>query len=489
MWRVSALFDVVAILIIFLLFSSLFVSKANAATLGMVSDTISTSRPSASSVLQFNQPASSTSAILFDNGSIFLASDSAKFHPNPDQAITIASMSAAFSSSPTKRLVSFTSAVTAAHDKGHALIVPITALHTIQFTTINAVPQNGEIKIFFPSLTSGDANTPASPSATTFQLNNLSDTNVKINGLSGAATFSGTYTNPSSGTSPSITLRLTGTTNIAANTITTILLGCSANSGATCTTHVPTIINPTKTAAPGVADQSTSGWTVQINTIDTSQNVTLDTGRAKIGTVESVFVQATVDPSLTFTITGLGGSTNLNTQNSSCGSESTSIGATSQIVDLGTLSSSSTSLAAQEISVTTNAQFGYVITATSSGRFINPANGFYLTDANGGNGLTANDTPVPAVFSAGTPAFGISPCGARVHARWASSSTFTAGTAKASNPWNTGTGYYFANIASYSGPIGVSTDKTVLRYAASIASTTPAGVYSTTFTYVVTPTF
>ncbi len=475
----------------------IFVPKASGATMGNVSDRISTSRPSASSVLFVDQAAATSSAVIIDNSSIFLASDSATFRPDTGETLntnTVASFSASFSSSPTKRVVHFTSTISNTHHRGDPVVVPITALHTITFTNINPIPVNGEIELAFPALTSGDANNAASPSATTFQLNNIGSSQIEVwdDGSEITSNVTVTTTNPASGTSPFI--RLTAlSAEIAANSVVRIFLGCSASSSSACTTAVPRIINPTKTAAPGVADQSTSGWTLNITTRDISNNLTLDTGRAKIGTVEAVQVSATVDPSLTFTISGLAAATNYNSEASDCGSNTSTTGSTATVVDLGTLSSSAVNNAGQVISVTTNLSTGYTITATSSGKFMDNATGFNLPDANTGGGLTANDTPAPTSIAAGTAEFGISPCGARVPSsspNWGGSGS-TVSTGNFSNPWNTGVNSYYATIASYAGAAtgGVSADKTVIRYAATVAATTPAGVYTNFFTYVVTPTF
>src|SRR3989344_1865548 len=189
-------FYFVVFLFIYVLFP---VEKTNAATLANFSDTISTSRPSASTYLNANQAASATQVTVVDNGSIYLASDSATFRPDTGETIDIgknvASMSAQIAGTPNTRIVYFTNTVTNTHHAGDPVVVPITAMHTVKFTTIASVPTLGTITLTFPALTSGDANNAASPSATTFQLNNLTGaagtttTNIVINGLSGAATF------------------------------------------------------------------------------------------------------------------------------------------------------------------------------------------------------------------------------------------------------------------------------------------------------------
>lgn len=474
------------VIYIFILFF-LSAKSSYAATLASVSDTITTSRPSASAPLNANQAASASQVTVADNGSIYLASDSATFRPDTgetiDTAKNVSSMSAQISGTPNTRIVYFTNTVTNTHHKGDPVVVPITAMHTISFRTVAAIPTSGKITITFPALTTGDANNAASPSATTFQLNSLSDTNVKINGLSGAATFTGTYTAPTNGTSPTIALALTSTTTIAAATTVTILLGCSANSGASCTTQIPTIINPTKTAAAGTADT----WAINITTTDVTNSIDLDTAKIKIGTVESVQVQATVDPTLTFTIAGIANSTAINNGNTTgctnTETTNTGIASTATTVNLGNLSSAAINISAQLITISTNAQNGYSLTATSSGHLLNPATGFWIADST-----------TPTVMTAGTPWFGIHACGLNVASgTWATGAT--GGGANAKYGWPTAaSSLTLASVAT--GPIGntagtggVGAGLTSVEYASTVDVTVPAGIYSSVITYVATPTF
>ena len=111
---------------------------------------------------------------------------------------------------------------------------------------------------------------------------------------------------------------------------------------------------------------------------------------------------------MTFTIAGIanGGSACSDTTNPGTG-----LDATATFVNLGGLTNAGINISGQTLTVNTNANNGYTITSTSSGRFINPATGYWITDANGGNGLTSNDHPVPASITAGTPDFGIHACG------------------------------------------------------------------------------
>ena len=480
-------------LIFFLLTGAFFVQKANAASLLNVSDTLSTSRPSAAAPLSAAFTANSGQAQIFDNGSFFLASDSAIMYPDTGEtaaaAVNVASMSATGVPSATNRVVYFTSTFAQNRHPGDALIANVTSTHQIKFTTVSSIPASGTIVLTFP----GAGSNAASPSATGFSFNGMTTTNptdVKCfptascnNGSSISVTGSNTITLTTSGI-------------IAGGTVVYVNIGCTAAAAGPCTAFAPRLINPTKTAAAGTAD----AWKITIQTKD-NNGVNLDYGALRAATIEAVTVQALVEPTITFTIAGIADNTTFNSVNGSCalngGSDKTNsgIGATATNVNLGLLNNGNINTSGQTLTVSTNGSAGYAITSTSSGHFINPATGFFLTDANGGN-LTANDAPAPAGITAGTPDFGISPCGSHVPT---SSPTYggasgivfngvSASTALFTNPWNTGTNGFYATVASYSGG-PVSSDQTVVRYGASVSGTTPAGVYTTVISYVATATF
>ena len=467
--------------LIILLLGLGFAPKTYAASLQSISDTISTSRPSASAPLNTDQTANATQISVVDNGSFYLASDSAIFQADTGQTqniINVASMSAQISGTPNTRNVYFTSAITNTHHKGTAIVANVTATHTIKFTTISNVPSGGHIIITFP----GSGSNIASPSATGFSFNGMTTSNpsdVKYNGV----------TCSSVAVTGSNQIDCTTSGSVSGGTAVTVLVGCTAGTTA-CTTAAPRLINPTKSAVAGTADV----WKISVKTQDASA-IDLDTGSAKIGTIEAVQVQATVEPTITFTIAGLLTTDNYQTiaGGTYCGSETTDTGiATSATnVNLGLVSNAGINHAGQLLTVSTNGSAGYVITATSSGHLINPASGFWIPDANGGNGLTANDTPIPAAITAGTAAFGISPCGVDVPTsspNWGGTNKTVASGALFSNPWNTGTNAYYATIASYTaGP--VTSDKTLVRYATTVSGSTPAGIYTTIYTYVATATF
>jgi hypothetical protein len=358
-------------------------------------------------------------------------------------------MSATGVPSGNNRIVYFSNSTVNAHHQGVALVTPITATHTIKFTTISTIPTGGSIIINFP----GAGSNAASPSATGFAFNGELAVPTDVICFPVGACSGGKASNQSN----SFTLTTSGGA-IAGGTTIYINIGCTAAAAGPCTAFASRLINPTKTAVAGTAD----AWKISIQTTDTPANgsVVLDSAILRAATIESVQVQATVEPTITFTIAGFTNSTNFNngTTTTQCGSETpnTGIDSTATFVNLGLLNNGGPNKAGQLLTVSTNGSAGYAITATSSGRFINPSSGFWLTDGNGGNGLTANDVPAPVTIPAnGNAFFGISPCGADVPtAIWGSTgSTMTAASALVSNPWNngavTGASGFYSTIASH----------------------------------------
>jgi hypothetical protein len=278
---------------------------------------------------------------------------------------------------------------------------------------------------------------------------------------------------------------------IAANTTVSVLIGCSTQSSGVCTAFNPRLINPVKTTqASGTADL----WKIGIKTQDSS-SVDLDKATIVAGVIESVQVQGTIEPYMTMTIAGVanGASACSDTTNPGAG-----LNSTATFVNLGSLSSGQRNISAQTIQIDTNGSYGYTLTATSSGHFINPASGIFLPDANtgnGGNGLFLNDAtngtnPSPAAITTGTPAFGIHPCATSgsptpsVPSGWG---TGGGASNKFSNPWNNTVNGFYALLSSTTAPSAASI--TTVEYGAAVSSTTPAGIYTTVFTYVATASF
>ena len=472
------------ILLIFLIFFILLLPKEANATISSAKDVLSTSRPSAGTPLNSDHVAASLNAAIVDNGSLFLASDSAILRNDTGETlnnVSIASMSAATSGVRTIFFTAVSPATTTKHHKGSAVIVPITATHTISFTTGTGIVAGGHVVITFPAL-GGTDTIASSPSAQTFMFNGIA---------TGQISWSGVACDSVSTTAPTIDCIVDGS-GVAAGTPITVTVGTVGNQR---------LINPTTstncldTAPAGTCNAD--AWKISLRTQDASA-ADIESTTIKAATIQSVLVQALVEPTITFTIAGLTTANNYDTiaGGSACGSETSNAGidSTSTSVNLGLLTSGGISHAGQKLTVSTNASSGYSITATSSGRFIDKSTGQFLPDANVGNGLTANDTPAAGAITAATAAFGISPCGDDVSFAgtpdWGTSGGTVASGASFSNPWNPtpATAAYYATVANYTAGVA-SSRVTVVRYGATINTTTPAGLYSTVLTYVATATF
>lgn len=342
------------------------------------------------------------------------------------------------------------------------------AAHTITFTTATTIPSSGSIAITFSPL--------ATSSASTFQLNNLNDSQVKIFAGTSPISFTGTYTQSTTGLSPIITLNNINPAITAGNTL-TIFLGCTAASSGACTTQAPTIINPTKIAAATTADIAT----VTITTKNSS-GTTLDSDQTYVGTIGSVQTQAQVLPSLSLTITGIAPGTKVNYTNVGCtNSELTSLktSASTATVTLGPLGTG-ISIAAQQLTISTNATSGYALLAKSTGPFANSVTGSQIRSAT-----------IPTVFPTVGNWFGIHPCGLDVSSSvWGVGTTARGSGAKYAWPTTT-TSLTLASDPT--GPVGSSiapgNGLTTIEYAGAIDQTIPAGIYRSTITFTATPTF
>jgi len=479
---------VVTYLLLFSIFSSFsgfFVQTANASALTPASDTITTSRPSAASPIQDTgngTTAGSTVATIANNGSRFVASDSAKLElettstptANADyykySGMNVSSQSADLTQ------VFFTSGVPGVLQKGDGILtMPITASHSVTFTTQNTIPSGGYVEIDFPSTSGLDINNQASPSATTFQFNGLTAPQINITDSTGNWT-------PAAGC-----------------TVAEPVIRCKTNSsipaGAVLSFGIPNLINPVKSAVAGTGDQ----YKVKITTEKSDFSPVDGPTNVVVNTIEAVTVSATIDSTFSMTIAA-------NNSGSACGDSPPSNVANAFSVNLGYVTSTASNSASQLITVSTNAANGYAITATSSGHLANPTNGNYFPDANtgnNGNGLSSNTGPAPQPIVPGVASFGIHPCqfangaGAPTipsmwgnNGGWGTNGGYTGGTNNLfANPWNSGTNTYAMTLSTYpSQPTGNAT-KTYVEYAVTAGSNTPAGSYNTQYTYVGTPVF
>ncbi|PIV01420.1 hypothetical protein COS54_01065 [Candidatus Shapirobacteria bacterium CG03_land_8_20_14_0_80_39_12] len=459
------------ILVFFFSFKS-----ALAATLPLAKDTISTSRPSVSTTLNVGVSSGISQVIIntpSSNAGRFIASDSAYLigAPGANETLTVASMSAIAGNTAA---LYFSSALTGNHNIGASAMTAVTAQHIVSFKNVSAIPAGGSIQMLFPV---GNSSAQSLPSPNGFSFNNLVSGNLSATFSPTGPTCSSWTITPSSGL---IQCNIgTGVTGVSTITLNIGLTGTN-----------PVLINPTKTAVAGTADT----WTVTLKTKDNS-GVEMDTAKVRIATIDSVEVYATVDPYINFSIAGIANATAINTGNTSgCTNTeliNTGIDSTTTAVNLGSLGAAQINLAAQLLTIATNGNNGYSLTATASGHLVNPETAYWVADAQGTP--TTNDTPVPVVLTAGTTAYGIHSCGQDIAAgTWGTGTTGGGANAKYANPSAT---YYYTLASDTTGPIGSGSgdgygDGLVsVEYAATISTIVPAGTYRTAMTYVATATF
>jgi len=493
MAKLSKLF----LLLLLVILMGLFVAPKNKAlAIASVSDTLSTSRPSAAAPLDADQAVSDAFITVKDlpgtlnNSALWMTSDSAFLMPDTGgqvgESAIVASMSASNTPGANQRRVYFTTGVANFHHTGTTVITPVTSVHTIKFTAQAGISSGYKIQITFP----GAGSNSASPSATGFAFNNeaATPTDVTCRDITGTPKDCGTVY----ASNQLNTYTITANTTIASNDVVVINIGCTTRDATTgvCIQASPRLVNPTRGA---YVTPNADNWKIQVSVLDTGSN-TIETTKTVAATIESVQVQGIIEPYITFAIAGVNSGVTINTNNAGCTGNTdvtnTGINSSPTFVNMGAMGGGF-SLAAQDLTVTTNGTGGYVLTGTSSGQFMNPATSYAFPDANTGSGLTSIDAPIPAIVTAGTTSFGIHPCGVDVYTgiTWGNGTTGGAGTARYSNPWNSGTHTYYNTLASYGAGIPPSSRKTTVEYEATAAPAVPAGTYTTALTYVATPAF
>ncbi len=475
-------FRLFVVLVCICTIASFRIEHVSGASLLRASDAISTSRPSSLTTLSNTHLNNAKSIAIIDNGSVFFQGDTASILASPGErtgTFTIASASASNIPTSGKRMMYSSNPIPYSHAAGDMVAVRIPAMHTISFTTGAQIRSNGKIVITFPGL--GDPSDI--PSATTFAFNNLSDLDIQSN-------------NATCGFSV-IAPRIICGVQIAipANTTVTIFVGCAKQIAGVCTSPTAKLLNPTTAKSKATADI----WNISLRALN-PDGTEIESSRLRIGTIQSVQVKAFIDPTLSFSLIPVGKNLPVNTGNTNgCNvTEKThpETTATSTSIDLGKLENtpstpktSVSNIAAQLLSITTNARTGYVLFATSSGHLQNRATGF-----------TMPDSLVPGPFEKGKPWFGMHACGKDV-----SASIWTGGLTQVCNTYITGSG---SGICRYgwpttknqltlasdpSGPIGEDivkgNGKTTIEFAAGIDQNVAGGNYNTSVTYTILPTF
>lgn len=320
--------------------------------------------------------------------------------------------------------------------------------HTIAFRLPNGMATSSNFTITFA--------TPFDTSAVT-----LSDVDLSVNtvdktlagasgagtwGVTGLGTDAITFTTPTDG-------------GAASSSDMVIKIGSNASGG------TMRIVNPSATTS------------YAIDIAGTMQ----DTGQVRVAIVDQVTVSASVDTSLTFTVSGVNSSSTVN------GSATTTIAtSTPTTLPFGTLPIGVSRTLAHDLAVTTNASAGYTVTVQQSGALQSTTGATIDGFIDGNNTITPTAWQGPSAAIANPNTYG----------HWGITSNDTAVPGRVgqfgSDQWVSGSTTPIA-IMGHTGP----SDGTTLGYGAArvgyqiqISALQEAGDdYSTTLRYIVTPTF
>ncbi|MFS8130491.1 MAG: hypothetical protein ACMG57_00785 [Candidatus Dojkabacteria bacterium] len=314
----------------------------------------------------------------------------------------------------------------------------------------------------------------------------LSDSRINAASTTYTITFSGVTVTPIKCIKVAFSDAATAGSKPTGMTITSLALSATSNYIPTPASWSPSNVNATGissiTFATGETPASGTARTVVLTTItngsvagtiyflqfSTYNNVDCVTTPVDSATIAYIYtngqtVSASVDPTLTFSVAGVASAGTVN-------STTTNITTTSTTIPFGTITASTNKVAAQDLSIATNAGSGYTVTIKYTGTFSNGGGGV-ITDWTGTNAS-------PTTFSAaGTSAFGYTTEDAVLGTGTASRFT--------SNKWaglTTSPLEIIYNAAAAS-------DTVRIGFQAGIATTTPAGSYTTTVIYTATPIY
>lgn len=219
-----------------------------------------------------------------------------------------------------------------------------------------------------------------------------------------------------------------------------------------------------------ITNGSTAGtaYFVQFSTYNNTDCVTgpIDNGVVAYTYTAGQTVTASVDPTLTFTIAGVASAQTVN-------GATANITTTTTTIPFGTLSTGTNRIGAQDLTVSTNAGGGYTVTTRYTGTLANGSGGT-VVDWTGSNAS-------PTTFSAaGTSAFGYTTNDAALGTGTANRFTSSGG-----NKWAAFTTSPL-EVAYNSGSVS---ETTRVGYQAGISTLTPAGSYTTTIIFTVTPIY
>lgn len=231
---------------------------------------------------------------------------------------------------------------------------------TILFTAPNAIPTAGDIFMLMPAVETASRTSDGIPDTNTAVTNNGFDLTKTSPGGTSPGVIASDVTIASSGCDnnwtpiiPTVGDGTAGESGYHQFRIDRSTNACTA--GATLTITIdgsPGVINPapiTSGHTQGVADI----YEFTIRTRDGSDN-TIDSRDVKVAPIEAVIVSVTIDETLNFTVAGLAAAT------STC-NNATTVTTTATTVPFGTLSAPNVATGSQQLTVSTNADGGYVV--------------------------------------------------------------------------------------------------------------------------------
>jgi hypothetical protein len=324
--------------------------------------------------------------------------------------------------------------------------------HTIEFVTPTGVAAGETIEFTFDANFTGLAGLDDG------------DVDLNIDGVDAAvaaapsgATWGATFT-------ATTIIFTSGTGTVGPGDAVVVQIGLNADSGAN------QITNP-----------ATAGVSYEINV---SVAADADTGETRVAIVDAVTVTATVDTIFTFSVAGTAAGTDVN----GIGADATGGPTTATAIPFGELTDGNASTAAQQLTVSTNAANGFVVTVAVDQQ---------LTSSNS----AVIDSFIDGAFTA-TPAAWASPSGSlgapNEAGHWGLSSNDATLTAGLSDIYTGGTEFVSASttpveVFRHDGPADATNDgegiAEVLYKVEITALQEAAEDYTATLTYVATPVF
>lgn len=353
-------------------------------------------------------------------------------------------------------------------DAGDSVIASTSSTLSVRFLTASAIA-NGSFRILVPALTDNGAAADGIPDSGYFDFGTVAPTITcpTISGYTwGTATAVASSVTINNIDYHAYTCPYTGTGGYASDFVTNPILISSVINPAPKTNH-----------STGTADT----YQVIVQHLDGSSNI-IDSTTTSIGVIEAVRVTASVPPQITFRIFGVPSGT-------SVAGTATTVTTQAAAVPFGEVSIDAFTVAAQGMSVSTNASGGYVVTAIENDQL--GRNGAACAGVNGtGIATCIPDAEVTSMDSTTTQPWTLTANKGFAYTLDDSNSTVTEAFAYAS-------GFrHFADEADSETAVTIFSDNTVadndnlyVLYKIVVSNITAAGNYENFIRYTATATF